>query len=144
MKKLDTQKIVDRSLGKRREQRKLKQSFVYQGYEYVTLYHGTSLDKVPIILEKGLEPTKNIFGPPAVFLTPTKTAARYHARKSAGKKGAILKVVVPKDELKGKDLDLLKKNPISEIKVYYPIHPISIALEEEVEQKRLHQKIKRG
>ena len=60
---------------------KLVRQTPLQQAEYITLYHGTSMDKLPAILKEGLkpQPQKEFGNEPRLFLTPNIPTAIGHA-----------------------------------------------------------------
>ena len=105
--------------------------------DMVTLFHGTKKQNIPIIQKQGLKPTKNVFGPPAVFLTAQKNRAIYHARKgSMSDEGAVLKVKVDDKHLGGESFSQFKKHPFKEVKIYNTIPPNKISLMRGVSLKK--------
>lgn len=108
-----------------------KQGYLHQ--KYATLYHGTSQSKLPSIMKVGLKAEKNMFGEPAVFLTPGFQHAVYHASKgkytNPNLKPAILEVTIPKDETGLTDEQIVyEDHPTREAKIYRNIAPQNIRL----------------
>jgi len=110
---------------------KTKQGYIHNGQ--AVLYHGTTKDNAKRIVKAGLKAQENMFGEPAVFLTPSFQHAVYHGTKKKyvdpNVKPAVLEVSVPKEETGLTDEQIRdEEHPLREVRIYRNVPAKNIKL----------------
>ena len=108
-----------------------KQGYIHNGQ--AVLYHGTTKDNAKRIVKAGLKAQENMFGEPAVFLTPSFQHAVYHGTKKKyvdpNVKPAVLEVSVPKEETGLTDEQIRdEEHPLREVRIYRNVPAKNIKL----------------